>query len=282
MTDTPSNTAKHTPKYTPKYTIDPPEAGKRRWKIVVEYHGGGYRGWQRQHDVPSVQAEIESAITQFSGETTHVQCAGRTDAGVHATGQVAHFDLAYDLDPFRCRAAINNFLQGKDICVLDAQIAKDDFHARFSAQKRAYIYRILNRRPHPTFTRGTVWHIHQQLDVDAMHKAAQILVGTHDFTSFRATECQSNSPVKTVDYITIKHADNTSELPSVINGEIHMHIGARSFLHHQVRNIIGTLYKVGTGQLTDDDIKRILDARNRSAGGKTAPPDGLYLTHVGY
>ena len=279
MTDTPTNT---TAKHTPQYAIDPPAAGKRRWKILVEYHGGAYRGWQRQHNVPSVQAEIETAIEQFSGEKVHVQCAGRTDAGVHATGQVAHFDLGYDVDGFRCRAAINNFLQGKDICVLEAEIAPDDFHARFSAQKRAYIYRILNRRPHPTFTRGTVWHIHQQLDVNAMHNAAQILVGTHDFTSFRATECQSNSPVKTVDYITIEHADNTSQLPSVIQGEIHMSIGARSFLHHQVRNIIGTLYKVGTGQLNNDDIKRILDARDRSAGGKTAPPDGLYLTHVGY
>ena len=276
MTDTPPI------KHTPKYSIAPPDEGKRRWKILIEYDGSAYRGWQRQHNVPSIQAEIENAILQFSGENPHVQCAGRTDAGVHATGQVAHFDLAYDLDAFRCRAAINNFLQGTGICVLQAEIAPDDFHARFSAQKRAYIYRILNRRPHPTFTRGTVWHIHQDLDVDAMHNAAQILVGTHDFTSFRATECQSNSPVKTVDYITIKHADNTAELPSVINGEIHMHIGARSFLHHQVRNIIGTLYKVGTGQLTGDDIKRILDARDRSAGGKTAPPDGLYLTNVEY
>ena len=267
---------------TPQHSIAPPAEGYRRWKVVVEYHGGGYSGWQRQDNVPTIQGEIENAIFQFSGETVTLQCAGRTDAGVHATHQVAHFDLKRDITPFRLRAAINNFLRRKGISIIDAEIADNNFHARYCAKERAYIYRILPRRAHPTFTWGTVWHVHQELNVDAMHHAAQVLVGTHDFSSFRAAECQANSPIKTIDYITIKRPDSTNDILTPMANEIHMHIGARSFLHHQVRNIIGTLYQVGVGRWTDNDVKHILEACDRSAAGKTAPPDGLYLTHVGY
>lgn len=274
------------PKINPQYAIDPPADGYTRWQITVEYDGSPYAGWQRQHEIPTVQGVVEQAIFEFSGETVHVQCAGRTDAGVHATGQVAHFDLYRTMTPYRMRAAINNFLRHTGVSILDAQVAPDDFHARFSAQSRAYIYRILNRRSHPTFTRGTVWHIPQPLDINAMHNAGQVLVGTHDFTTFRSSECQSQSPVKTLDYISLYRAENAPDtppnVPPAIAGEIHMHIGARSFLHHQVRNIIGTLYLVGLGKWTADDVQNALDAKNRSAGGKTAPPDGLYLTQVTY
>lgn len=270
------------PKIQPRYDIDPPEKGYTRWKIVVEYKGTGYSGWQRQNDVPTVQSVVEQAIFDFSSEWVHVQCAGRTDAGVHATGQVAHFDLKRSMTPYRLRGAINNFLAGTGVCVVQADIAPNDFHARFSAQNRSYIYRILNRRAHPTFTTGTVWHIPKPLDVQAMHDAGQLLLGTHDFTTFRASECQSASPIKTLDSLVIKRAEQSPHLPPPLESEIHMHISARSFLHHQVRNIIGTLHLVGLGSWTAHDVQKALDAKDRSAGGKTAPPHGLYLTHVGY
>lgn len=269
-------------KIQPQYAIDPPPPGYTRWKIVVEYNGTGYSGWQRQQGVPTVQAVVEQAIFQFSSERVHVQCAGRTDAGVHATGQVAHFDLHRPMTPYGLRGAINNFLGGTGVCVVRADVAANDFHARFSAQNRVYLYRILNRRAQPTFTAGTVWHIAKPLNVEAMHHAGQVLVGTHDFTTFRASECQSSSPIKTIDSLVIKRAEPNLDLPPPLASEIHMHIGAKSFLHHQVRNIIGTLQLVGLGSWTVDHVQRALEAKHRSAGGKTAPPYGLYLTHVGY
>ena len=243
-----------------------------RWRVLIEYDGGPYVGWQRQKNGPSIQQAIEEAVFSFCGEHTRVYGAGRTDAGVHAFGQVAHIDIERPTTADTVRDAINAYLRDAPISVLEATIAPDGFHARISACERVYLYRILNRRPPPAVDLGRVWHIPWALDADAMHDAAQRLVGTHDFTSFRATACQAKSPVKTLDAFDVRRAGD----------EIHFHASGRSFLHHQVRNIVGTLERVGAGRLTADDVSAALEARDRAAAGATAPPEGLALVSVGY
>lgn len=243
-----------------------------RWKIVIEYDGGPFVGWQRQENGPSVQAALEEAIHRFSGEQVTLHGAGRTDSGVHALGQVANFDLARETDADTVRDALNFHLKPQPVAVLQAAAADADFHARFSATRRHYLYRILNRRAPPTLDAGRVWHVATALDADAMHSAAQILVGRHDFTSFRATACQADSPVRTLDHLSVARAGE----------EIHIAANARSFLHHQVRNITGTLKLVGEGKWDRNRVAAALAACDRSRGGPTAPADALYLTRVDY
>ena len=243
-----------------------------RYRITVEYDGGGFVGWQRQANGPSVQAALEEAVRRFCGETVLVEGAGRTDAGVHALGQVAHFDLAKDTTADTVMKAVNFHLKPAPVAVLSAEVAADDFHARFSAVRRAYLYRMVNRRAPLALERGRAWFVPQPLDAEAMHAAAQRLVGRHDFTSFRASECQARSPVKTLDLLSVARAGEVIEIRAA----------ARSFLHHQVRNFVGSLKRVGEGGWTAADLQRALEARDRAAAGPTAPACGLYLTEVGY
>jgi tRNA pseudouridine38-40 synthase len=243
-----------------------------RWKLTLEYDGRPFVGWQRQDNGPSVQAALERAVTAFCGETATLFAAGRTDAGVHATGQVAHVDIAKPTEAATVRDALNFHLRPDPVVVLSAEAAAADFHARFSATMRHYRYRILNRRTPPAIDRGRVWHVGVPLDPASMHAAAQLLVGKHDFTSFRAVACQSDSPVKTLDAISVAAAGE----------EVHLQVRARSFLHHQVRNIAGTLKLVGEGKWSADDVAAALAARDRSRAGPTAPPEGLYLAGVDY
>jgi tRNA pseudouridine38-40 synthase len=244
-----------------------------RFKLTIEYDGRPYVGWQRQANGASVQQVLEEAVTAFSNEIVEVAGAGRTDKGVHATGQVAHIELASDrFDPRTIKNAINALVRPHPIAVLRVDSVADDFHARFSAVERRYRYEILNRRAPPALDAGRVWHVSVALDAEAMHAAAQRLVGHHDFTTFRATQCQAPSPEKTLDQLDVSG-----------DGErIRVIARARSFLHHQVRNIVGTLRLVGEGKWTADDVSVALAARNRAAGGPTAPADGLYLTDVIY
>ena len=244
-----------------------------RYLIRVEYDGTGYVGWQRQDNGPSVQAEIEAAATLIIGkrEEVMVQGSGRTDAGVHATGQAAHFDLPVEFSLEKLPIALNANLP-RDIRVRSAIAVSDEFHARFDASTRAYRYRILPRRVGTALEHTRVWHVPHTLDVAKMEEAAQHLIGNHDFTSFRATHCQAASPVKTLDHLSF-----------VEDGEgIALIASARSFLHHQIRNITGTLVQVGLGKWTPDDVKTALEAKHRSAAGPTAPAHGLYLTDVQY
>jgi tRNA pseudouridine38-40 synthase len=243
-----------------------------RYRLTLEYDGGPFVGWQRQDNQPSVQGALEAAIFKLSGETVTVTGAGRTDAGVHALGQVAHFDFEKTFAAEKVRDALNHHLKPHPVSVLDAAAVGDDFHARFSATARHYLFRILNRRSPPTLDAGKVWPVQIALDADAMHAAAQFLVGQHDFTTFRAAECQSASPVKTLDRLDVsRRAD-----------EIHIEASARSFLHHQIRSFAGTLKLVGEGKWQPRDVKTALEARDRSACGPVSPPDGLYLTRVDY
>jgi tRNA pseudouridine38-40 synthase len=243
-----------------------------RFKLTLEYDGGAFVGWQRQDNGPSVQQALEEAIRKFCGETVTSFAAGRTDAGVHALGQVVHVDLARDATPETVRDALNFHLKPAPIAVLSATVAPADFHARFSATARLYLYRIVNRRAPLAVERGRAWLVGAPLDAEAMHAAAQRLVGHHDFTSFRAALCQAASPLKTLDRLDVTRAGD----------EVRIDARARSFLHHQVRNMVGTLKLVGEGKWTADDVSRALAARDRSAAGPTAPPDGLYLTEVWY
>jgi tRNA pseudouridine38-40 synthase len=243
-----------------------------RYKLTIEYDGTGLVGWQRQPTGPSVQAILETAVERFTGRFALVQGAGRTDAGVHATGQVAHVDLERAFRVAEVQGALNYHVKPARVSILAVELVPDSFHARLSANHRAYIYRILNRRAPPAIERHHVWHVPVALDLDAMIAGAAHLVGHHDFTSFRAAMCQARSPVKTLDSLTLTR----------VGEEIHVVPEARSFLHHQVRNIVGTLKLVGAGQWQPDDVKRALDARDRAAAGPTAPPDGLYLTQVRY
>tara|TARA_R110000782_G_scaffold53327_8_gene113632 strand:+ start:644 stop:1381 length:738 start_codon:yes stop_codon:yes gene_type:complete len=243
-----------------------------RYRLKLEYDGRGFVGWQRQDNGLGVQEAVEDAVHAFTGERAQVFAAGRTDAGVHALGQIAHVDLQKDWPADTVRNALNFHLKAHAVSVLAAEAVDEDFHARFSAVSRSYLYRVLNRRSPPALDQGMVWWVPVPLDVDAMAAAARVLVGHHDFTSFRATHCQANSPVKTLDVLDVTRAGE----------EIHFRAHARSFLHHQVRNMVGSLKWVGEGRWTDRDIKAALDARDRAAGGPTAPPDGLYLTDVGY
>ncbi len=243
-----------------------------RYRIVVEYDGTPFVGWQRQAEGASVQGALESAIEKLSGATATVTGAGRTDAGVHAYGQVAHFDLEKDFPGETIRDALNHYLRPQPVTVLEAGLAASDFHARFSASKRHYLYRILNRKSPPSLDVGRVWHVPIRLDADAMHQAAQLLVGNHDFTTFRAAECQSASPIKTLDRLDVsRRAD-----------EIHIQASARSFLHHQIRSFAGSLKLVGEGKWRARDLSDALMARNRARCGPVSPPDGLYLTSVDY
>lgn len=243
-----------------------------RYRITVEYDGTGFVGWQRQENGPSVQAAIEDAIAALGGAATVLHGAGRTDSGVHALGQVAHFDLDRDFPPDTVRDALNFHLGTAPVAVLDAAYAAPDFHARFSARGRVYLYRILDRRAPAALDRDRVWRVPTRLDADAMHAAAQRLVGKHDFTSFRAQACQADSPVKTLDALRVAR----------VGAEIHVTAKARSFLHNQVRILTGSLKLVGDGKWNADDIAAALAARDRAAAGPTAPPHGLYLVEVTY
>ncbi|MDB3953938.1 tRNA pseudouridine(38-40) synthase TruA [Alphaproteobacteria bacterium] len=243
-----------------------------RWKITIEYDGGPFVGWQRQAEGVSVQGSIEAAIEKFSQEKATLYGAGRTDSGVHALAQVAHFEIAKKVGADTVRDALNFHLKALPIAILSAEMVNNAFNARVSATARHYRYRILNRRSPATLLIGRVWHLPQSLNVGAMHDAAQFLVGHHDFTSFRATSCQSKSPIKTLDRLTVnRNAD-----------EIIIEASARSFLHHQMRNFVGTLKLVGDGKWSRQDVKEALDAKRRAAAGPTAPSDGLYLLRVDY
>ena len=243
-----------------------------RYHLILEYDGGPFAGWQRQDNGPSIQGALEDAIEKFSSERVTVTGAGRTDAVVHALGQVAHFDLVKEFEPGKVRDALNHYLRPAPVAVLEAALAPADFHARFSARARHYLYRIVCRRAPLALERGHVWHVVRELDAQAMHHAAQALVGQHDFTTFRAAECQAKSPVKTLDRLDVRG----------LAGEIHIEASARSFLHHQVRSMVGSLKLVGEGKWRPRDVADALAARDRSACGPVAPPDGLYLVRVDY
>ena len=243
-----------------------------RYKLTLEYDGTPFVGWQHQENGLAVQDVLEEALRRFCGDTVDTTAAGRTDAGVHALGQVVHFDLTKEWPATRVREALNFHLQPHPVVVRQAELAAADFHARLSATKRAYLYRILNRRAPPAVDRARVWHVPKPLDVAGMHAAAQVLVGRHDFTSFRASLCQAKSPVKTLDRLDVSQAGE----------EIHVVAAARSFLHHQVRNMVGTLKLVGEGKWTKAHVADALAAADRRRAGPTAPPDGLYLVEVRY
>ena len=243
-----------------------------RYRLTLEYDGGPFVGWQRQDNGPSVQGALEAAIEKLSGERVTVTGAGRTDAGVHALGQVAHFDLVKTFEPGKVRDALNYHLRPDPVSVLDAAEVDDEFHARFSAVGRHYLFRILNRRSPPALDVDKVWHVSPRLEAEAMHAAAQFLVGQHDFTTFRAAECQAQSPVKTLDRLDVSRRGE----------EIHIEASARSFLHHQIRSFAGTLKLVGEGKWQPREVKKALEARDRAACGPVAPPEGLYLVKVDY
>ncbi len=243
-----------------------------RFKLVVEYDGRGFVGWQRQANGLSLQEVLEEAVFRFCGERVTSHVAGRTDAGVHALGQVAHLDIERAAAPEVVRDALNFHLKPHPVAVLRAEPVGPDFHARFSARERAYLYRIVNRRAPLTLNRGRAWLVQAPLDFRAMQAGAAHLVGCHDFSSFRAAECQAKSPVKTLDRLELSREGEA----------ILVHARARSFLHHQVRNMVGSLKLVGEGTWTSSDIRRVLDARDRRVAGPTAPPDGLYLLEVVY
>ena len=243
-----------------------------RFKITIEYNGAGFVGWQRQDNGLGVQQALEQAIEAFSGEKATVFGAGRTDSGVHALAQVAHFDLEREFSAYNVCEALNYHLKEHAVAVLAAEITDDDFHARFSATGRSYVYRIINRRAPLALDLGRCWRQKGRIDTDAMHEAAQLLVGKHDFTTFRATNCQADSPIKTLDRLAVEHQGD----------EIRVYAEARSFLHHQVRNLVGTLMLVGREKWRPEDVVTALEARRRSAGGETAPACGLYLSGVSY
>ena len=243
-----------------------------RYKLTVEYDGRPFAGWQIQVDQLTVQGLITSAVETLSGDKTLVQGAGRTDAGVHARAQVAHVDLTKEWDTDTIRDALNAHLRPHPIAILAAERAADDFNARTSAMRRHYLYRIINRRADLTLEAGRAWRVPRPLDVAAMHQAAQRLVGKHDFTTFRSTECQAKSPVKTLDILKVERAGE----------DVHVTAVARSFLHNQVRSMVGSLVLVGEGKWSPDDLARALEARDRTACGPVAPPDGLYLMKVDY
>lgn len=243
-----------------------------RYRLSIEYDGRPFCGWQRQaHDL-SVQQLLEDAITRFSGETVVTQAAGRTDAGVHALGQVVHFDLERDWDPFKVREALNYHTKPHPVAILTADRVDESFEARFSATARHYEYRILNRRARPGLDMGRVWHVPVPLDVEAMHAGAQLILGKHDFTTFRAAECQAKSPVKTLERFDVSRAGD----------EIAFRVSARSFLHHQVRSMVGTLKRVGEGAWPVSSVADALAARDRARCGPVAPATGLYLVAVDY
>ncbi|MBZ9856258.1 tRNA pseudouridine(38-40) synthase TruA [Mesorhizobium sp. CA13] len=245
-----------------------------RFRLDIEYDGSLFAGWQHQADQPSVQQAIEQAIEKFCGQQVRLRAAGRTDAGVHATAQVAHVDLAKAWPDDKVRDAVNAHLQaaGNRIAILKATTVVDGFDARFSAIGRHYLYRILNRRAPSALEKGKVWWVPKRLDAAAMHEAAKVLLGRHDFTTFRSTQCQAESPVRTLDRLDVSRSGDMIEVRA----------SARSFLHNQVRSIVGSLKRVGEGAWTAGDLKAALEAHDRAACGQVAPPDGLFLVGVDY
>ncbi|WP_323771519.1 tRNA pseudouridine(38-40) synthase TruA [Antarctobacter sp.] len=247
-----------------------------RYALLVEYDGRPFAGWQRQADQPSVQGAIEAALARLEPRNHTIAAAGRTDAGVHARGQVAQCDMVKDWDAFRLSEALNHHLKPLPVAIRQAARVDDDWHARFSAVERRYLFRLMTRRAPATLEAGQVWRVNHQLDVDAMREGAAHLIGHHDFTTFRSVMCQSKSPVKTLDEIAIERVDGLG------GPEIHFRLRARSFLHNQVRSIVGTLERVGVGAWPPDRVKSALEARSRPACGPVCPPDGLSLMGVGY
>jgi tRNA pseudouridine38-40 synthase len=243
-----------------------------RWRLTVEYDGGPFMGWQRQEHGPSVQQTLEEALQRMTGERAVFTAAGRTDAGVHALAMTAHVDVDRELTRHRLREGLNALVRPHPISVLEVDQVSDDWHARFSCVGRRYLYRILNRRAPPALYASRVWHVAVPLDVDAMREGARHLIGRHDFTTFRSAQCQSDSPVKTLDGLEVHKPGE----------EIHITAAARSFLHHQVRSMVGCLAMVGRGQWQPEDIRKALDARNRAALGFNAPPQGLYFVEAIY
>ena len=243
-----------------------------RYRLTLEYDGGGFVGWQRQDNGPSIQQALEEAVEAFCGERVDAVAAGRTDAGVHALGQVVHLDLERPQAPDVLRDAVNHYLRPVAVAVLEAAEVPDDFHARFAAVGRVYRYRIISRRSPLTLERGRAWWTPSPLAAEPMEEAARLLVGEHDFTSFRASECQAKSPVKTLDALEVQR----------LGEEICVTARARSFLHHQVRNMVGTLVLAGKGKWRPAEVRAALDARDRTAAGPTAPAEGLYLVNVSY
>jgi len=242
------------------------------WRLTIEYDGGPFMGWQRQEHGPSVQQALEEALFRMTGELAAVHAAGRTDAGVHALAMSAHTEIEKTVTAHRLREGLNALVRPQPISALAVEQVADDWHARFSCIGRRYLYRILNRRAPPALERGKVWHIPVPLDVGAMQESARFLVGRHDFTTFRSAQCQSDSPVKTLDRLDV----------SRVGEEVHVQAAARSFLHHQVRSMVGCLALVGRGQWQPEDIRRALEARDRSALGFNAPPHGLYFIEAIY
>jgi tRNA pseudouridine38-40 synthase len=243
-----------------------------RFRLTVEFDGGPFMGWQRQAHGPSVQQAIEEAANAITGEETAVHAAGRTDAGVHALAMAAHVDIAKPIEPFRLMEALNARLKPQPIAILACETVPADWHARFSCLGRSYLYRIVNRRAPLALEAGKAWRIARPLDAEAMHAAAQALVGLHDFTTFRSAHCQSASPVKTLDRLDVRRAGDA----------VLIEAAARSFLHHQVRSMVGCLAMVGQGQWSAADLTAALEARDRAALGLNAPPDGLYFTGAVY
>ena len=243
-----------------------------RWRLKIEYDGGPFMGWQRQDHGPSVQQALEEALHQMTGEQAQFIAAGRTDAGVHALAMSAHVDIARARTPHRLREGLNALVRPQPISVLDVEQVEDDWHARFSCVGRRYLYRILSRRAPPALDAGRVWHIPVPLDLEAMREGGACLVGRHDFTTFRSAQCQSDSPVKTLDRLDVER----------FGDEVHVTAAARSFLHHQVRSMVGCLALVGRGQWSPHDMKKALEAKDRAALGFNAPPHGLYFVEAVY
>jgi tRNA pseudouridine38-40 synthase len=243
-----------------------------RWRLTVEFDGGPFMGWQRQDHGPSVQQTLEDALQRMTGEPAQVLAAGRTDAGVHALAMAAHVDVMTSLTPHRLREGLNALVRPHPVSVLEVETVADDWHARFSCVGRRYLYRILNRRAPPALDAGRVWHIGVPLELEAMQAGAAHLLGRHDFTTFRSAQCQSDSPVKTLDRLEVGR----------VGEEIHVIAAARSFLHHQVRSMVGCLAMVGRGQWQPDDMLKALEARDRAALGFNAPPQGLYFVEAIY
>ncbi|MWD26514.1 tRNA pseudouridine(38-40) synthase TruA [Aquicoccus sp. SCR17] len=247
-----------------------------RYALRIEYHGAPFSGWQRQADQPSVQGAVEAALARLEPGPHSIAAAGRTDAGVHGIGQVAHADLSKHWDPFRLSEALNYHLKPQPVAVTACAKVTEDFHARFSAVERRYLFRLLMRRAPATHEAGLVWQVPQRLDADKMREGALHLVGHHDFTTFRSSICQAKSPVKTMDEITI------DEVAGLSGPELHFRLRARSFLHNQVRSIVGTLERVGAGAWAPERVGEALAARDRAACGPVCPPQGLYLAQVIY
>ena len=247
-----------------------------RYALKVEYHGGPFAGWQRQADQPSVQGVIEAALARLEPRAHTIAAAGRTDAGVHGLAQVAHCDMDKAWDPFRLSEALNHHLKPHPVAIIDCARVGDDWHARFSAIERRYQFRLLMRRAPATHLKGLVWRVNHALDVDAMQAGADMLIGKHDFTTFRSSICQADSPIKTLDVLNVRHVEG-------IHGpEAQFDVHARSFLHSQVRSFVGTLERVGAGTWTPEDVRASLVAADRARCGPVCPPDGLYLAGVGY